>query len=64
MIELAPLKEIDVNKRSKSKDCNICYCWYFLDKEFIFQPHVCNGCHDLLIMSIKLSVILNIKSTD
>ena len=36
----------DVNKKSESKDCDICYYWYFLDKDFTFQPNVCNGCHD------------------
>ena len=40
--------------------------WYFLNKEFKFQPNVCNGCHDLLMMSMNLSgiAILNIKSAD
>ena len=56
---------IDVNKRSKSKECDICHYWCFLDKGFHFQPHVCNGCHDLL-MSMNLSdiAILNIKIAD
>ena len=39
-------KGSDVNKKSESKDCDICYYWYFLDKDFMFQPNVCNGCHD------------------
>ena len=41
------------------------YLWYFLDKEFEFQPDGCNGCHDLL-MSMNLSeiAILNIKGAD
>ena len=30
---------------------------YFLDEEFEFQPDVYNGCHDVLMMSIKLSNI-------
>ena len=24
---------IDRNKTSASKECNICHCWYFLDKK-------------------------------
>ena len=38
----------------------------FLNKEFQFQSHVCNRCHDLVIMSVNLIdiAILNIKSTD
>ena len=40
---------IDVNKSNdKSKECNICHSWYFLDRNFSYQPHLCNGCHDLM----------------
>ena len=57
---------IDVNKTSKSKECDICYYWYFLSKNLKFQPNVCNRCHDLLMMSMNLSniVILNIKDSN
>ena len=44
---------IDINKTSKSKECDICQCWCFLNKGFKFQPYVCNRCHDLLMMSMK-----------
>ena len=30
-------EEIDVNNTSKSKDCNICYYWYFSNKRSWFQ---------------------------
>ena len=46
---------IDVNKTSESKECDVCHNWYFLNKGFKFQPNVCNGCHDLLMMSKKKS---------
>ena len=54
---------IDVNKASKSKECDICLYWY---KGFKFQANVCNGCHDLLMMSMNFSdiAILNIKGAD
>ena len=57
---------IDVNKTSKSKECNICHFWHFLNKGFKFQPNVCNRCHDLLMISMDLSniAILNIKDSD
>ena len=57
---------IDVNKTSKSKEGDICHYWYFLNKDFEFQPNACNRCHDLLMMSMNLSdiVILNIKGSD
>ena len=59
-------EESDINKTSASKDCDICHYWYFLDKGFTFQPCVCNGCHDVLMMSMKLSdiAILNINGAD
>ena len=48
---------IDVNKTSESKECDIRHYWYFLHKGFKFQPNVCNGCHDLLMMYMNLSDI-------
>ena len=30
-------KEININKTSASKGCDICHYWYFLNKEFTFQ---------------------------
>ena len=39
-------ERINVNKTSKSKECNIYHHWYFLNKEFKFQPNVCNRYHD------------------
>ena len=57
---------IDVNKTSTSKECIICHYWHFLDKVFKFQPDVCNGCHDVLMMFMNLSdiSILNIHGAD
>ena len=57
---------IDVNKTSASREYDICHYWYFLNYSFMFQPNVCNRCHDLLMMSINLSdaTILNIKGSD
>ena len=54
---------IDADKTSKSKECDICHYCHFLDKESKFQPNVCNGCHDLLTMSMNLHniVIFTIK---
>ena len=40
---------IDVNKSSdKSKECDICHYWYFLNKNFTFRLYLFNGCHDLM----------------
>ena len=59
-------EEIDVNKTSTPKKCDVCSYWYFLNYSFRFQPNVCNRCHGLLMMSINLSdvAILNIKGSD
>ena len=57
---------IDGNKRSGSKEWDICHYLYFLNHGFKFQPNVWNRCHDLLMMSVKLSntASLNIKGCD
>ena len=59
-------KGIDINKTSASKECGICHYQYFLNKGFKFQPHGCNRCHDILMMSMNLSniAILNINGVD
>ena len=41
-------EEIDVNKTSLSKECDICCYWYFKDIGFRYEPYLCNGCHDLM----------------
>ena len=57
---------IDVNNTSESKEWNICYYWYFSNKGFKFQTNVCNGHHDIEMMSMYLShiAIFNIKDSD
>ena len=59
-------ERIDINKITESKECDICYCWYFLNKGFKFQPNICNRFRHLLMMSRSLSdiVVLNIKSAN
>ena len=39
---------IDVNKKSLSKECDICHYWYFKDVGFKYEKYLCNGCHDLM----------------
>ena len=58
---------IGINKSSnKSKECHICDYWYFLDKNFNYEPHLCNGCHDLMqkVMSFNDVAIASIKDND
>ena len=56
----------DMNKSNdKSKECDMCHYWYFLNKNFRYQPHLCNGCHDLMqkAMSFKDFAIVSIKGS-
>ena len=59
-------EDIDVNKTNNSKECINCRYWYFLYKEFKFQPNVCNEFHDVLMMSIDFInlTISNIQVAD
>ena len=57
---------IDMNKTCASKECDICHYWYFLDKNFSYEPHLCNGCHDLMQKAINFNdvAIVFIKGND
>ena len=57
---------IDTDKTSASKECSICHYWYFLDKNFNYDPYLCNGYHDLMqkAMSFKNVAIVSIKQND
>ena len=39
---------IDVGMTNKSKECMLCHYWYFLDKNFSYGPHLCNGCYNIM----------------
>ena len=60
------IKDFDITKKSESKECDIYHYWYFLNMGFKFQTHVCNGCHNVLMMSINLNniAILNFKGAE
>ena len=36
---------IKMDKTNKSKECDICHYWYFLDKNFNYGKYLCNSCH-------------------
>ena len=44
----------------------ICHYWYFRDITYKFQPYVCNGCHDISMITYELKniAILNVKGVD
>ena len=49
-------KGIDIAKTINSKECMICHYWFF-NHGFKFQDFVCNGCHDLTMLSLNISDI-------
>ena len=57
---------IDIDKTSKSKECDIFHYWYFLNKNFKYEKYLCNGCHDLMqkVMSFNDVAIVSIKEND
>ena len=58
---------IDVNKSNdKSKECDICHYWYFLDKNFTYEQYLFDGCHDLMQKAISFNdvTIVSITGSD
>ena len=57
---------MDFNETSASKECILCHFWYFKDVGYKFEPHVCNGCHNVLMTAYELKTIaiLNVKGVD
>ena len=39
---------IDVHMSNKSKECMLCYYWYFLVKNFSYGPYLCDGCYNIM----------------
>ena len=56
---------IDLAKSNNSKECMICHYWLF-NQGFGFRDSVCNGCHDLTMLSVSISdiAIIGIKNVD
>ena len=59
-------EDIDTNKTSASKECNICRYWCFLDENFNYEPYLRNGCHDLMEKAMNFNdiAIVSIKGND
>ena len=64
MIKLILLKEIDVNKTNKSRQCMFCHYWYYLNKTFSYGPFTCDGCYSIVQRStnFKNIAIVHIKN--
>ena len=59
-------KGIDINKTNPSKECDICHYWYFFDKNFNYEPYLCNDCHNLMQKAINFNdvAIFSVKGND
>ena len=38
-----------------SKKCNVYYIYFLKNRNFLYQPLVCNGCHDASLCAISLT---------
>ena len=58
-------KGIDLPKSNSCKECMICHYWFF-NHGFKLQDSVCNGCHDLTMLSVNISniAIITVKNID
>ena len=50
---------INLAKTNNSKKCMICHYWFF-NSGFKFQHSICNGCHDLTMISVNINDIATI----
>ena len=58
-------ERIDANKKNKSKECMFCHYWYFLDKNFSYEPFLCDGCYNIMQISnnFKNIAIAHVKKS-
>ena len=51
-------------KSNNNKECMICHYFFFNHGRFKFQDSVCNGCHDLTMLTINISniAIITVKN--
>ena len=52
---------MDINKTNPSKECDICHHWYFLDKNFDYEPYLCNGFHDFMQNAMNFNNVANVS---
>ena len=57
---------IDFNKTNESKDCKFCHYWYFLNKNFSYDPYTCDGCYDIVqrLKDFKNIAIVHTKKSE
>ena len=57
--------EIDTDKTNKSRECKFCHYWYFLNRNFSYDPFTCDGCYDIVQRStdFKNIALIHFKKT-
>ena len=46
---------IDINKcEETSRECIICKFYYFLDKNFKYEPYLCDGYYDMSMKAVSM----------
>ena len=46
---------IDINKcEETSRECSICKFYYFLDKNFKYEPYLCDGYYDMSMKAVSM----------
>ena len=58
-------EEIDADKTNESREFKFCHYWYFLNKNFSYDPFTCDGCYDMVQRSADFTniAIVHIKKT-
>ena len=57
------LEGIDLNKSDKSKECDLCHYWHFLEKNFTYEPNLCSVCCDVMQKAVSFNnvAVVSIK---
>ena len=66
MKELTFLKELILIGQINQKNVILVIIRVFLDKNFRYEPYLCNGCHDLMQKAVSFNdvAIVSIKESD
>ena len=52
---------IDIIKCEEiSRKCSLCQYYYFLNKNFNYQRHLCDGCHDMSVKALSMKNLTTI----
>ena len=60
MTKLKLQEKLKINQINKKK-CMFCRYWYVFDCSYEYEPEVCDGCHEILLMVYELENIAILK---